>query len=223
MSDKYVYPGTEVLINKFNIKNSEELVEVERRLTSLKYQDIREGKIKINKTFDYEHLKSLHKELFKDLYDWAGKERTVDISKSNTLFCRAMFIEEEARRIFNNLKKDNFFKDIKDKSEFSKKLGQLFLDINMLHPFREGNGRSQRLFIGDLVKENGYYLEWTNISKEEMIQISKNDNVKEVAKIFKENLKEVNQDLKTQNQLVQKIQAKRESKEQNINKELTRK
>ena len=66
MSDKYVYPGTEVLINKFNIKNSEELVEVERRLTSLKYQDIREGKIKINKTFDYEHLKSLHKELFKE-------------------------------------------------------------------------------------------------------------------------------------------------------------
>ena len=223
MSDKYVYPGTEVLINKFNIKNSEELVEVERRLTSLKYQDIREGKIKINKTFDYEHLKSLHKELFKDLYDWAGKERAVDISKSNTLFCRAMFIEEEARRIFNNLKKDNFFKDIKDKSEFSKKLGQLFLDINMLHPFREGNGRSQRLFIGDLAIENGYYLEWNNIPKEEMIQMSKNDNVKEVAKIFKENLKEVNQDLKIQNQLVQKIQARRKSKEQNINKGLTRK
>lgn len=223
MSDKYVYPGTEVLINKFNIKNSEELVEVERRLTSLKYQDIREGKIKINKTFDYEHLKSLHKELFKDLYDWAGKERTVDIPKSNTLFCRAMFIEEEARRIFNNLKKDNFFKDIKDKSEFSKKLGQLFLDINMLHPFREGNGRSQRLFIGDLAIENGYYLEWNNIPKEEMIQMSKNDNVKEVAKIFKENLKEVNQDLKIQNQLVQKIQARRKSKEQNINKGLTRK
>ena len=223
MSDKYVYPGTEVLINKFNIKNSEELVEVERRLTSLKYQDIREGKIKINKTFDYEHLKSLHKELFKDLYDWAGKERAVDISKSNTLFCRAMFIEEEARRIFNNLKKDNFFKDIKDKSEFYEKLGQLFLDINMLHPFREGNGRSQRLFIGDLAIENGYYLEWNNIPKEEMIQMSKNDNVKEVAKIFKENLKEVNQDLKIQNQLVQKIQARRKSKEQNINKGLTRK
>ena len=93
----------------------------------------------------------------------------------------------------------------------------------MLHPFREGNGRSQRLFIGDLAIENGYYLEWNNIPKEEMIQMSKNDNVKEVAKIFKENLKEVNQDLKIQNQLVQKIQARRKSKEQNINKGLTRK
>ena len=71
--------------------------------------------------------------------------------------------------------------------------------------------------------ENGYYLEWNNIPKEEMIQMSKNDNVKEVAKIFKENLKEVNQDLKIQNQLVQKIQARRKSKEQNINKGLTRK
>lgn len=223
MIDPYVYPNTEVLKNKFGIRDSERLLEIEKTITLGAWQDIREGKIKIKKTFDYKHLKSLHKELFKDLYDWAGKERTVDILKPGTLFCRAMFIEEEAKRIFNNLKKDNFLKDIKDKSKFSEKLGQLFLDINMLHPFREGNGRSQRLFIGDLVKENGYYLEWTNISKEEMIQISKNDNVKEVAKIFKENLKEVNQDLKTQNQLVQKIQAKRESKEQNINKELTRK
>ncbi len=215
MIDPYVYPNTEVLKNKFGIRDSERLLEIEKTITLGAWQDIREGKIKIKKTFDYKHLKSLHKELFKDLYDWAGKERAVDISKPGTLFCRAMFIEEEAKRIFNNLKKDNFLKDIKDKSKFSEKLGQLFLDINMLHPFREGNGRSQRLFIGDLAKENGYYLEWTNISKEEMIQISKNDNVKEVAKIFKENLKEVNQDLKTQNQLVQKIQAKRESKEQN--------
>lgn len=215
MIDPYVYPNTEVLKNKFGIRDSERLLEIEKTITLGAWQDIREGKIKIKKTFDYKHLKSLHKELFKDLYDWAGKERTVDISKPGTLFCRAMFIEEEAKRIFNNLKKDNFLKDIKDKSKFSEKLGQLFLDINMLHPFREGNGRSQRLFIGDLAKENGYYLEWTNISKEEIIQISKNDNVKEVAKIFKENLKEVNQDLKTQNQLVQKIQAKRESKEQN--------
>lgn len=215
MIDSYVYPNTEVLKNKFGIRDSERLLEIEKTITLGAWQDIREGKIKIKKTFDYKHLKSLHKELFKDLYDWAGKERTVDISKPGTLFCRAMFIEEEAKRIFNNLKKDNFLKDIKDKSKFSEKLGQLFLDINMLHPFREGNGRSQRLFIGDLAKENGYYLEWANISKEEIIQISKNDNVKEVAKIFKENLKEVNQDLKTQNQLVQKIQAKRESKEQN--------
>lgn len=194
MIDPYVYPNTEVLKNKFGIRDSERLLEIEKTITLGAWQDIREGKIKIKKTFDYKHLKSLHKELFKDLYDWAGKERTVDISKPGTLFCRAMFIEEEAKRIFNNLKKDNFLKDIKDKSKFSEKLGQLFLDINMLHPFREGNGRSQRLFIGDLAKENGYYLEWTNISKEEMIQISKNDNVKEVAKIFKENLKEVNQD-----------------------------
>lgn len=212
MIDSYVYPNTEVLKNKFGIRDSERLLEIEKTITLGAWQDIREGKIKIKKTFDYKHLKSLHKELFKDLYDWAGKERTVDISKPGTLFCRAMFIEEEAKRIFNNLKKDNFLKDIKDKSKFSEKLGQLFLDINMLHPFREGNGRSQRLFIGDLAKENGYYLEWTNISKEEMIQISKNDNVKEVAKIFKENLKEVNQDLKTQNQLVQKYKLKEKVK-----------
>nr|WP_226929701.1 Fic family protein [Fusobacterium necrophorum] len=189
----------------------------------MNYQNISEGRIKIKKTFDYKHLKSLHKELFKDIYDWAGKERTVDISKPGTLFCRAIFIEEEAKRIFNSLKKDNFLKDIKDKTEFSEKLGQVFLDINMLHPFREGNGRSQRLFISDLAKENGYRLEWENISKETMIQMSRNDNVKEVAKIFKENLKEINQALEKKNPLVEKIQAKRENKEQNTYKGLTKK
>ncbi|EFE87970.1 Fic/DOC family protein [Fusobacterium periodonticum] len=193
MQDPYVYPGTEILINKYGIKNYEELIEIEKIITSSVWQDISEGKIKINKTFDYKHLKSLHRELFKEIYEWAGKERTVDISKAGTLFCRAMFIEEEANRIFSRLKKDNFFKDIKDKMEFSEKLGQVFLDINMLHPFREGNGRSQRLFISDLARENGYDLEWENISKEIMIEISRNDNIKETAEIFEKNLKEINQ------------------------------
>ena len=193
MQDPYVYPGTEILINKYGIKNYEELIEIEKIITSSVWQDISEGKIKINKTFDYKHLKSLHRELFKEIYEWAGKERTVDISKADTFFCRAMFIEEEANRIFSHLKKDNFFKDIKDKIEFSEKLGQVFLDINMLHPFREGNGRSQRLFISDLAKENGYDLEWENISKEIMIEISRNDNIKETAEIFEINLKEINQ------------------------------
>lgn len=206
MQDPYVYPGTEILINKYGIKNYEELIEIEKIITSSVWQDISEGKIKINKTFDYKHLKSLHRELFKEIYEWAGKERTVDISKAGTLFCRAMFIEEEANRIFSRLKKDNFFKDIKDKIEFSERLGQVFLDINMLHPFREGNGRSQRLFISDLARENGYDLEWENISKEIMIEISKNDNIKETAEIFEKNLKEINQ-------TIEKIRRKKERTE----------
>lgn len=206
MQDPYVYPGTEILINKYGIKNYEELIEIEKIITSSVWQDISEGKIKINKTFDYKHLKSLHRELFKEIYEWAGKERTVDISKAGTLFCRAMFIEEEANRIFSRLKKDNFFKDIKDKIEFSERLGQVFLDINMLHPFREGNGRSQRLFISDLARENGYDLEWENISKEIMIEISRNDNIKETAEIFEKNLKEINQ-------TIEKIRRKKERTE----------
>lgn len=110
MQDPYVYPGTEILINKYGIKNYEELIEIEKIITSSVWQDISEGKIKINKTFDYKHLKSLHRELFKEIYEWAGKERTVDISKAGTLFCRAMFIEEEANRIFSRLKKIIFSK-----------------------------------------------------------------------------------------------------------------
>lgn len=212
MTDPYVYSGTEVLKNKMNIQNEEELKEIERKITSAHYYDIISGNSKIKKTFDYEHLKSLHKKLFQDIYPWAGKERTVDIAKT-MLFCRVIFLEEEAKRIFNRLKKDNLLRDFQDKKEFSEKLATVFLDINMLHPFREGNGRVQRIFIGQLAEENNYTLEWKNLSKEVVDRMSINDDYKEVAKIFMENLKEHNQDFVKKNHLLEKMQARREQEE----------
>lgn len=170
MIDPYVYDGTEILKNKFNIKNAEKLREIERGLTSQKA--LKFLKLDLPKKFDFNYLKKIHKFVFGDLYSWAGKPRTIDIYKENAFFCKSVNINLYAEEIFGKLERKNYLKDIKTKEEFALELAQTFLDINALHCFREGNGRTQRIFILNLAKYNGYELSFKNISSEEMIKLS---------------------------------------------------
>lgn len=188
--DKYVYINNEVLKNKFGITDEKELARKERTKSSIRLLEILDGEAKIKHTFDLEHLQKIHKYLFQDIYSWAGKVRDVDIAKGDTLFCKAINIDNFSKEIFFKLQKENFFKGITKKEELVEKLASLFLDINALHPFREGNGRTQREFVRELAEERGYNLDFKNISKEEMIELSIRDNPKELAKIFLENIRE---------------------------------
>lgn len=188
--DKYVYSNSQVLKNKFNIKQNKELERRERTLISIRLLEIIDGKARIKRSFNLEHLKKIHKYMFQDIYDWAGKLRDVDIAKGNTLFCKAVNIEDFARDIFTKLEKNDFFSNL-SKKELFEKIAILLLDINALHPFREGNGRVQREFIRELVGERGYSLDFTNISKEKMIELSVKDNPTELAKFLLENAKEI--------------------------------
>ena len=87
MDDPYVYPGTDVLQNKLSIRDAEKLQDVEKKLVALRYKmGLPQGK------FDYLHPKAIHKHLFQDVYKWAGRERTVNISKGNSLFALSSFI-----------------------------------------------------------------------------------------------------------------------------------
>ena len=180
--DKYVYINSEVLKNKFNITDEKELARKERTKSSIRLLEILDGEAKIKHTFDLEHLQKIHKYLFQDIYTWAGKIRDVDIAKGDTLFCKAINIDNFSKEIFSKLQKENFFKGITKKEELVEKLASLFLDINALHPFREGNGRTQREFVRELAEERGYNLDFKNISKEEMIELSIRDNPKELAR-----------------------------------------
>lgn len=93
----YCYPGTDVLVNKLGIQDYEKLQVIERKLTMLRILDLIDKPIKGN--FDFKHLCSIHYYIFQDVYDWAGKVRTVDIAKGNR-FCNVMFIETQAKEIF---------------------------------------------------------------------------------------------------------------------------
>lgn len=168
MQDPYCYPDTRVLKNKLDIHDFDELSLAERKLAKYRARELFESPIIGH--FDFTHLQKIHQYLFQDVYDWAGKVRTVDIAKGN-LFCRYFAIEAEAERIFGELKKDKYLESLSI-ADFSKKLAYYFSEINALHPFREGNGRAQREFIRQLALQNGYFLSFIGIKKSEMIEAS---------------------------------------------------
>jgi len=172
MSEKYkfnnqmhCYPGTDVLINKLGITNNRELFDVERELVSYRLAELNENPIK--GSFDLKHLQKIHYYLFQDIYAWAGKIRNYDISKNGTRFCHSDYIIPCANDIFNTLKSEQYFINY-DYDTKLLKLVQLFADINLIHPFREGNGRTQRLYIESLAKIMGISLDLTYVARYEM-------------------------------------------------------
>lgn len=165
---KYCYPGTDILINKLGIKIGETLNQAERELTSLRIYELEVHPIKGN--FDLKHLQDIHRYIFQDLYDWAGEIRTVDISKGN-MFCNFQFISSYSEEIFYKLQKDKYLINT-PKEKIIDKLAYYFSEINALHPFREGNGRTQREYIKLLANVAGYQLDFSGISQNEMIEAS---------------------------------------------------
>lgn len=164
----YCYPNSNVLINKLDIKEQEKLYKLERKLTMLRLMELIEHPIE--GAFDLRHLQAIHAYIFQDVYEWAGKIRTVDIAKGN-MFCNVMFISSQADEIFGKLREDRYLEGL-SRDAFIKKLAFYFSEINALHPFREGNGRSQREFIRSLVIKNGYIIRFADISEAEMLEAS---------------------------------------------------
>ena len=170
MSDtKYCYPDSDVLVNKLDIRDPNKLQIFERKLTMLRLLELIDKPIEGK--FDLKHLQAIHAYIFQDVYDWAGKIRTVDIAKGNT-FCNVRFISSQADAIFSKLKEEYYLAGLEEYM-FTKRLAYYFSEINALHPFREGNGRSQREFIRSLALKNGYLIYFEKASKEEMLIASK--------------------------------------------------
>ncbi len=165
LTDDY-YKGTNCLINKFNLQNEEQLAKLEAGITLAKTAELERNPI--NTTFDFEHYKQIHKYLFEDLYEWAGCIRTVDISKKGTNFIPAENIETVANACFDRLKKLNYFKNL-DFENFIDNIVDFYCSTNMLHPFREGNGRTQRIFIAQLIRFCGYDINFSEIDTDELI------------------------------------------------------
>ena len=163
--DTYCYPGTDVLRNKAEITNAQDLDAYEGELSTLRSIEILESPIAGQ--FDLIHLQRIHLALFQDVYDWAGKIRTVDISRGNSRFANVRFIESAANDIFNKLARENRLKGL-DAVALSKRLAHYLSEINALHPFREGNGRVQRIFISQLSQSAGYQLDYSDLEQEQI-------------------------------------------------------
>ena len=154
------YPGTTVLINKFDIHDEEKLNEIESVISSARYAEWLNAPQAA--TFDFDHYKAIHRFLFSDLYEWAGEIRTVNISKKGTQFTPAENIKSQAGLIFERLRNCNYFKDLPH-DEFVDEIADFYCVTNALHPFREGNGRTQRVFLTQLIRNAGYEINFANM------------------------------------------------------------
>lgn len=139
--DPYLDKDTGVLRNLLGIKDQAELDKAESSLSFLRTNELQEQPLQGR--FDLKHLRAIHQRLFADVYDWAGQLRTVEIRKGNTELARQMVIESAATQLFGELSKEQHLRGL-DIDNFSQRAGHYLGEINVLHPFREGNGRAQR-------------------------------------------------------------------------------
>jgi cell filamentation protein len=153
-------PGTRVLANKHGILDAEALKQFEYEQTALRIAELRERPIRGN--FDLDHLKAIHAYIFQDVYEWAGKPRVVNLSKGGSSFARVRDLEIEGARLADSIARDKNLRGLA-KPQFVDKLARCYTQLNALHPFREGNGRSSREFVGLLAREAGYELDQTRI------------------------------------------------------------
>ncbi|MDO5679734.1 MAG: Fic family protein [Pelistega sp.] len=167
--DSYTDPRTGVLRNKLNHTNDSKLEEDEKFFFLVRSYELDINPI--NGNFDLSHLQRIHEKLFSDVYDWAGQIRKVDISKGNTRFAHYNFIEKETNTLLSLLKKENHLKKL-PLDKFCNRVAFYIGELNVLHPFRDGNGRALRRFFTQLANEVGYRISWDNITSEQMIYAS---------------------------------------------------
>ena len=158
--DPYVYPGTNVLRNKPDIRDADALKAFEYERGNLRAREIRAQPLP--ERFDLAQLKKLHKQLFQDVYEWAGNTREIDIAKGGSMFAKPEYIESEAKRMSAELARENNLRNL-DKAQFVERLAHHYGDWNALHPFREGNGRATRELLGQIARGAGYELDQTRI------------------------------------------------------------
>ena len=165
----YCYSDSNVLKNKLNIRDNKLLKTAEEEITLIKQMELLKNPIKGN--FSKAHLMNIHKFIFEDIYSFAGKIRREQISKADTMFYPPNLIDRELDKVFAKIKEKNMLRETDEEKVFDN-LAYVMAELNIIHPFREGNGRSIREFIRLMAKRMGYDLNWGNADKEQILEAS---------------------------------------------------
>lgn len=158
------------LENKFGIKNSAELARKEERISKKRAVELFEnGMLENLEAGKFQTLCEIHKYLFDDIYDFAGKIRTVNISKGNFRFAPLMYLETAIKNV--DKMPQNTFDEIVEK----------YVEMNIVHPFREGNGRSMRIWLDMMLKKQiGQVVDWSKIEKEDYLMAMERSPIKDI-------------------------------------------
>lgn len=166
--DDYVYPGTTVLRNKADIQDQAALDAFEADATAVRMLELLEQPI--TGCFDFAHLCAMHRHLFQDVYEWAGEIRTVDISRDTSRFAHASLIENYLGGELRKLPVENWLRGLPPDA-FVARLAYYMGEVNATHPFREGNGRTQRVFCALLAEQAGYFIDFESVDQAQMYRV----------------------------------------------------
>ncbi|RWG53919.1 MAG: cell filamentation protein Fic, partial [Mesorhizobium sp.] len=189
-SGSYTYPNTsddpdrqDVLRNKFDIRSNSELRKAEYRVTAHRITEIAAGHGPTG-NFDQTHLKAIHAHIFQDVYEWAGHTRNerpfVDgqrvepigaMRKGGTEFLHGSRLQMGLDEAFKPIRNPDELRGVTPE-QFAERAGRVLAELNFVHPFREGNGRTQETFIAELGRRYGHEVDFALISKPRMIEAS---------------------------------------------------
>ncbi len=165
--DFYIYPGTTILRNKLGIIDADELDAFERGMVAVRaVEGVPVG------DFDLAHLQAIHHHLFQDVYDWAGEIRTVEISKGGHQFMFRQYIQNGMADVHRRIVAAKRFNGLTCEA-FARAAGQIMGDVNYVHPFREGNGRTQLFYLKQLSLVAGHPLDLRHIDADAWIKASR--------------------------------------------------
>jgi cell filamentation protein len=162
-SDPLCYPGTTVLRNLLDLQVQAELEEAELALTLTRFDEpFPAGNL------DAAHYLAVHRHLFQDVYDWAGQIRSIRIGKGGNWFCYPEHIEGQLQKAFAELGNTDQLHEL-DPDAFAVKVAHFLAELNAIHPFREGNGRTQLAFLSMLAAHGGYTFDADVLERDRVI------------------------------------------------------
>lgn len=168
--DPYVYPGTDTLRNRLGIHEATELAGQEAALSSIRIAQLERRFVPGD--YDLAHLKATHDYIFGEVYAWAGELRTVRIAKGGDLFALPEHIGPYLTTLFADLAREDRLQGL-EREQFVERLTHYYAEINAVHPFREGNGRTQRVFLGQIAKAAGHPITWARLDAERNVHAAR--------------------------------------------------
>jgi len=161
--DPCCYPGTDILVNRLGLRDQARLDAYEAMITAQRAEEpLPRGRL------GYAHYRAIHRHLFQDVFDWAGQPRTVRIAKGGSMFCYPEHIDAAMRALFDRLRREKFLRGLTSR-EFAARAAHTLAELNAIHPFREGNGRTQLTYLTLLAEQAGHPLAMERMNPSAML------------------------------------------------------